>query len=102
MSMLAPDSSKSRTIAHPAKSETTETHKIILEIIIYEQKFASSNSLRAKTERALQTLNHLHGVGVCKKKPVTVPEQSGRLRHRSDQSEAKTELKWPTIRNIIQ
>jgi hypothetical protein len=35
-------------------------------------------------------------------KPVTVLEQSGRLRHRSDQSEAKTELKWPTIRNIIQ
>jgi hypothetical protein len=63
MSMLAPDSSKSRTIAHPAKSETTETHKIILEIIIYEQKFASSNSLQAKTERA-------------QKKPVTVPEQS--------------------------
>jgi hypothetical protein len=58
MSILAPDSSKSRTIAHPAKTETTETHKIILEIIIYEQKFACSNSRRAKTERALQTLNH--------------------------------------------
>ncbi len=37
MSMLAPDASKIRTIAHPAKSETTETHKVILEIIIYEQ-----------------------------------------------------------------